>query len=145
MIDDREMELIHGEIDGVNSPEESVRAQMLINSNPEARALYDDLRQLAGLLRPGAGEELPRSLHNRIMNALPRGLHAPRKSGFAARFFHLKSNNNPHSIHFLIMEGLMKKAIIGGLAVAAVAVLYFATLYPWPGATSSEGTIGGVK
>lgn len=145
MINEREIELIHGEIDGANTAEESVRVQMLLGSNPEARALYDDLKQLAGLMRPGAGEELPRTLHNRIMNALPRGLHTPRKSGIGARLFQLKSKFNPRSIHFLIMEGLMKKAIIGGLAVAAVAVLYFATLYPWPGASSSEGTIGGVK
>ncbi|MFI5253138.1 MAG: hypothetical protein ACHQQQ_12000 [Bacteroidota bacterium] len=41
---------------------------------------------------------------------------------------------------------MKNKAIIGGVAfVALVVVVYFAMIYPWPGNSGTEGTIGGVK
>jgi hypothetical protein len=40
---------------------------------------------------------------------------------------------------------MKNKTIFGGIALVAVVVLYFVTIYPWPAVESTEGTIGGVK
>lgn len=120
MIDEREIELIHGELDGQNSPEESVRVRVLLSTNPDARALYDDLRQLDGLMRPGAGEELPRTLHRRIMRALPSGLYRKERR-FAAGIFRLT---------FRLPRVATVAALCAGVAIGIGAALFAAGGFP---------------
>src|SRR5258708_37908424 len=40
---------------------------------------------------------------------------------------------------------MKSKLVLGGVLVAVVAVVYFTTLYPWPGKDNVQGTIGGAK
>ena len=69
MIDQRHLELIHGEIDGENSAEESRELQQALESSAECRALYEDLRRVADLLQDAKPVEPPRQLRARIVDA----------------------------------------------------------------------------
>jgi len=66
-----QIELIHQEIDGANTPEESAAFRSLIVEDSEAKALEADLRYVA-LLFDRAGEcEPPPHLRQAILDALP--------------------------------------------------------------------------
>lgn len=70
MIDERHLELIHGEIDGENSAEESRELHQALDSSTECRALYEDLRRVSDLLQTAKPVEPPRQLRARIVDAL---------------------------------------------------------------------------
>ena len=76
MIDERHLELIHGEIDGENSAEESRELHQALDSSTECRALYEDLRRVADLLQDAKPVEPPRQLRARIVDALVDALPA---------------------------------------------------------------------
>lgn len=71
MNDDRITELVHGEIDGVNSPEESAELRRKIMRDPAARELHDDMKQLTDALDRMGEEESPADLRDSILEALP--------------------------------------------------------------------------
>ena len=70
MIDERHLELIHGEIDGENSAEASRELHQALDSSTECRALYEDLRRVSDLLQTAKPVEPPRQLRARIVDAL---------------------------------------------------------------------------
>lgn len=78
MIDERHLELIHGEIDGENSAEESRELHQALDSSIECRALYEDLRRVSDLLQEAKPVEPPRQLRARIVDALPQPHPQPR-------------------------------------------------------------------
>ena len=51
MLTPQQRELLHREIDGENTPEESVEVRMLVETRPEALALMTSLRDLDALFR----------------------------------------------------------------------------------------------
>lgn len=67
MIDERYIELMNGEIDGVNSPEESAEWRDYLDTHAEARRCYNDLCQLAGMFDQTKELEPPRELRERIL------------------------------------------------------------------------------
>lgn len=71
MIPERYIELIHQEVDGGNSPEESRTLQAFLADHAEARALLDDLRRLDGILGRVDQVEPPPGLKASILAALP--------------------------------------------------------------------------
>ncbi len=78
MIDQYESELIHKELDGENSPQDSARVKVLVESNPEAGALFEELEQLGRVLHQSHDVDPPSYLRKHIMNSLPATLYSPR-------------------------------------------------------------------
>ncbi len=74
MIDERHLELIHGEIDGENSAGESRELNRALDSSTECRALYEDMRRVADLLQEAKPVEPPRQLRAQIVGALANTL-----------------------------------------------------------------------
>lgn len=66
-----ELELIHRELDGENSPEESSRLHAFLAENSEAGRLYDELSTIDLHLRDAKMVEPPLWLKRNIMDSLP--------------------------------------------------------------------------
>jgi hypothetical protein len=71
MISEKYIELIHREIDGLNSPPESAQLRDELAANPEAQQFYDEMRATASLLQEVKAVEPPAHLPHLIMNRLP--------------------------------------------------------------------------
>ncbi|MBI4548249.1 MAG: hypothetical protein HY707_09730 [Ignavibacteriae bacterium] len=71
MTHDRLIELIHGEIDGVNSPEESTVLSEHLSKNPETQKLFEDLYSLSNILDKTPKIDPPKSLEKLILNSIP--------------------------------------------------------------------------
>lgn len=71
MISDKFIELIHREIDGLNSPAESAQLRDALAANPEVRQFYDEMQATASLLQEVKPVEPPAHLPHVIMNQLP--------------------------------------------------------------------------
>jgi len=69
-LDERITELIHREIDGVNTQEESSQLRGYLSENQEAKSLYDDLRRISTLLEGVEVVEPPRNLRANILNSI---------------------------------------------------------------------------
>ena len=72
MLTQYQIELIHREIDGANTPEESAALRSLIESDAEARSLYADLRHVIRLFDLAGETEPPPHLRQAILDALPQ-------------------------------------------------------------------------
>ena len=72
MVNRKQIELIHQEIDGANTPEASAAFRSLMEKDPEARALAAELRQGAGLFDEVGAREPPPQLRRAILDALPQ-------------------------------------------------------------------------
>jgi anti-sigma factor RsiW len=72
MLNQDQVELIHREIDGANSPEESAACRRLIETHSDARALEADLRHMTRLFDRVGTAEPPGHLRRAILDALPR-------------------------------------------------------------------------
>ncbi len=149
MIDERTVELIHREIDGLNTPEETSMLRSRLPEDPEAQELYEDLVKLGAILKTVAPAEPPGYLKTSILNTIPfRPQPANRTRGFGwtGQFIRSLFLVDHHSLSK--QEGSMKKhkaVQFGLLAGVALALVYFAFLYPWPVTQEVQGTIGGVK
>jgi len=71
MIADKYIELIHREIDGLNSPQEAAQLKDHLAANPAAQKLYDELVAISVMTREVKPVEPPAHLQNVIMNSLP--------------------------------------------------------------------------
>lgn len=112
MLNRDQIELIHREIDGANTPEESAAVRSLIEENPEAKALEASLRDIAALFDSVGEREPPRHLKQAILDALPQ--QAPAPSGWVALGNPLKA----------IVDGLRKRpgfALASSMCVGLVA------------------------
>jgi anti-sigma factor RsiW len=112
MLNQDQIELIHREIDGANTPERSAAFRSLIESHPEARALEADLRRVAQLLDGVGSVEPPRHLRRAILDALPRQV--PGTSGLGVLRDAVQS----------IVDGFQKRprfALVSSLCVGLVA------------------------
>src|SRR5262245_34349289 len=115
MLNADQIELIHREIDGANTPEQSVAFGALLQAQPEARALAAELRQLTQLLDGVAEREPSPRLKRAILAGLPRpGI--SRSIRWSVARLRLGTKR---------MEAIMtKKAmLIGSAAVATVVVV----------------------
>jgi len=144
MITEKQIELIHREIDKLNSAEESRAFQEMLSVNPEVKELYDELHTLSGMLNSVQPVEPSPNLKKLVLNSIDAGRYAsPAQSSFLSLFKPSLSNShtpiNPQ-------EGFMKsKLVISGVLVAVIAVVYMSFIYPWPATNDVTGTIGGVK
>ena len=134
MLNRDQIELIHREIDGANTPQESAAVRSLLEQDTEARALEADLRHVARLFHQVGEREPPPHLKQAILAALPR--QAPKTSVW---------NGLGEFVKFTLGGGVMnKKALIYGSAVAAIAIVIAARVTGFPPMGGGAGTIGGV-
>lgn len=76
-MDDHVLELIHREIDGINSPTEQQELHDLIAADGDAKSLYNDLFSTVHALERVEFHEPPLRLKQAIMSALPANRYAP--------------------------------------------------------------------
>ncbi len=70
MIENRYIELMNREIDGVNSPEESAALRAHLESNEEARRYFDELRGVAKIFVEAGDVTPPKDLNREIMRSV---------------------------------------------------------------------------
>src|SRR5687767_6180889 len=145
MLRPEDIELIHREIDGENTPESSAAFRSLVDRDSEARALAADLREIAALF--GKVEERPSPPHLRhaIVAALQQPVRASPESPsmwMSVQAFVRRTRFQLRSATIRVEEAMnvKKSLILGSAAVAAVAIIGLAVLgYPPTGRES--GTI----
>jgi hypothetical protein len=71
MIDNKYTDLIHREIDGANSPQESAQLKAYLAANLEAQRFHDELASMSNLLREVHPVEPPAPLRDIVMYRLP--------------------------------------------------------------------------
>jgi hypothetical protein len=84
MIDDRTIELINKELDGLNSESESKELETLLSENDEALKYYDELLRAASALKRIEQVEPPTFLKTHILNSI-KSLPIPNDIGFVTR------------------------------------------------------------
>ncbi|MEE9169544.1 MAG: hypothetical protein V3U73_07240 [bacterium] len=88
MLDEKQVELIHHEMDGMNSEEESVRLEELLARNAEARALFADLSSLSEMLAHIEERDPSPNIKKHILNAIQPQPHSPvREDSFVRSIF----------------------------------------------------------
>jgi hypothetical protein len=86
MIQQKLIELINKEIDGLNSKEESRKLNLHLAKHPEARKLHEDLVKTAHALKEVEEVEPPRHLRQHILNSLEKRQEATARSwGFLGK------------------------------------------------------------
>jgi hypothetical protein len=85
MLTKYQVELIHREIDGENTPEASLEVQELVNTQPEARALMTSLKSLDALFRDVPDREPDPRVRQQIQNAMSMNSRASPKAAYAQR------------------------------------------------------------
>ena len=70
MIDEKRIALINAELDGENSPRESATLRTILAEDPDARAAFEDLSRLAGMLDAVPRVEPPPELKAGILRAV---------------------------------------------------------------------------
>jgi hypothetical protein len=135
------IELIHREIDGANTPDESAAFRSLVAENPEARALAAELRRVIQLL-DGVGEREPSPhLKRAILEALPRPARAVPPQTMT-RWFVSQLSLATERLEEAFMT--RKTMLIGG-TVVAIAIVIAARIAGFPRESGTAGTIGGVE
>jgi hypothetical protein len=76
-MDERTIELIHGEIDGANSPADHGELQRRLEASPEARQALEEMRALAALLAAAPAYEPPPGLRDAIRARIPQPVPRP--------------------------------------------------------------------
>ena len=84
MPDEKWVECIHKEIDGLNSPEESSNLRSYLKSHPEEQKLYDDLMHLTGLMKNVVREDQSPKLRDNILKEIPYNMYPHYKLSFTA-------------------------------------------------------------
>jgi len=69
-MEERYIELMNKEIDGLNTPSESRNLQTYLNSDSEAKNFFDDLQRTAKVLQGVEEKEPPSYLRNHILNSI---------------------------------------------------------------------------
>ncbi|HVX89484.1 MAG TPA: hypothetical protein VG940_11185, partial [Gemmatimonadales bacterium] len=150
MLTPGQVELIHQEIDGVNTPEGSAAARALVAGDPEARALDADLRRVARVLGQVEGRAPPPGLKAAILKGLELPARAspnvvPGWSPFAALRSSLSRQRTVGAPLTEPMENavMTKKTMLIGSTVVAAAVVVAALVTGFPPTGGTSGTIGG--
>lgn len=87
MTDEKLIELMNNEIDGLNTPSQSERVKKQMAADPESQAQFESLRSLSHILNQVEEVEPPESLKYTIMNSIPRYKYsAPQNSSSGFEF-----------------------------------------------------------
>jgi len=71
MIEERHIQLIQQELDGLNSLGESREVEVLLSTHGELKSYYDELREVFRRLNSASEIEPPPNLYERVINAIP--------------------------------------------------------------------------
>jgi hypothetical protein len=93
MIDDRYIELMNFEIDGVISPGEKLELEKYLAANPNAKRYYEDLRHSVRMIGEAEDLDPPEALRSRIISSI----FASREDGEREGFFHSALNALKHN------------------------------------------------
>ena len=137
MLTEYQIELIHREIDGENTPEASAEARELVASQPEALTLMTNLQSLDALFRDVPDREPPpMSLNPR---ASPRAGQVQGATQTINRWATQQWNGISNFMGELM---LTKKVLLGATtAVAAIAIIGYA-IVGYPPSVNDSCTIG---
>ena len=132
MLTPHQVELIQREIDGANTPTESVAVRAMLATDPEAQALAAELRTVVSAFERVGERAPPPRLKHAILAQLPD--RTPSKSWLAVLL-----ESTTRRMEELVMT---KKAILIGATAAAILIVgaYVVTGYPHLG--GAAGTIG---
>lgn len=136
MIDEKYVELINREIDGLNSEKESTELKEYLDRSPEAQQLWGELRAVSERLSEVGLAEPPEHLKTVIMNSIPKNKYvSAKKQGFGqsiAGIFALK----PRFQFALTFSG----GLAAGLLLFA---LFYSTTSPltFPDSANLYGTL----
>ena len=85
MNNERHKELMNGEIDGTNSPEEGLELERLLDSDPEARSYYEDLCRVDRAFRDVAEVPPPPGFRKEVLSSIhPGGRRTARRNYLAS-------------------------------------------------------------
>jgi hypothetical protein len=132
-MEERYIELMNKEIDGLNDPSESHELQKYLDANKEARGFYEDLLRMANAFRRMEEVQPPSNLKIRILNSLGRGSNAVRS----------RSNWIAALVETFRRRPITRYALVfaSGLCVG---VLFFVFANPWrQGSTSDTSKASG--
>jgi hypothetical protein len=85
MIEKHYIELINGEIDGVNSSDESSELRRYLETNPEARQYFDDLTDIGRTVAEMTDLDPPRRLRQTILSCVAARRPVPRGESLIGR------------------------------------------------------------
>lgn len=145
MLTPYQQELIHREIDGANTPEQSAEVRKLVETHPEAHALMSSLRDLDSLFRQLPEHETPAHVRDDLKHTVLLNLKAPqyeRVQGATPSITRWASEQWNGVINFMGEFMLTKKVlIIGTTAVAVIAIIGQAVVGYQP-SVFDAGTVG---
>ena len=119
MVEEKYIELINHEIDGVTSAEESASLKEYLAQNREAQKLFDDLNGLSEMLSQVGDVEPSPNLKKNILNTIPRHKYSTKanKQTLPVSFNSLKEKFNfkyAFSFSFGLAFGVILFALFGG-------------------------------
>ncbi len=128
MLTPYQLELIHSEVDGENTPEASVEVRKLVETQPEALALMTSLRGLDALFRKVPDRALPPRVIQLIRNAMPLNSRTSPRRGPAQGTTQAIPRwviQQWNGVTNLMEESMLTKKmlIIATTAVAAIAII----------------------
>lgn len=127
MIDERYIELMNGEIDGANSPEESDELKRYLESSPEAQSYFEGLRQLEHIFEEAKNKLPPEQVRQNILSSIYGKKQVPEKKAFFAATFSFFKNRPSRTFVYAFAGG-----IIFGLCLWAIILQFI------PQATSPD-------
>ena len=149
MLNRDQIELIHQDVDGTNTPEEHAAVRSLMVADPEARALEADLRRVTWLFNQAGEREPPLHLKQAILDALPQPARAaPRtEAGWMTPDLMVRWLVSQLRLVTARMEGaiMSKKVMVYGGAAVAITIVIAGILTGFPPLGGVAGTIGGVE
>ncbi|MGI9263650.1 MAG: anti-sigma factor [Gammaproteobacteria bacterium] len=126
MIDERHLELIHAEIDGEISPSDKELLRQHMKSNPESRAVYEDLASISDLLTQAEIVEPPPQLRQEILRSIPIQRQASRRE------------NRSYGLFGLDWLSPANFRLAGAFATGALVVMAAVSLESWTDTSSLQ-------
>jgi len=133
MMNDRIVALMNGEIDGENSASESLELRAILESNDEARAYYDDLRELGARFSEAGEIEPPPGLRHEVLTATTRAARS-RERVRAARLRLLPGR---------LLDSLTPRLAYAFAAGVAAGLVVFALVVGFEGGVKNTGALRG--
>jgi len=123
MIEKRYIELINGEIDGVNTPEESSELRRYLEAHPEAQRYYDELSDIGRTFAEMKDLDPPKELRESILGSVARRRPRPQRESYLAGILDRLMPQARPRYAFAFVTG-----VLVGFCVFAVSSIVFAVI-----------------
>ncbi len=148
MTDQRAQDLLQRALDGRATADERRELDAHAAAHPTFAAEHADLELLVQMLEEEEEQDPPADLTDHVM----RRIAARTTRGEATRGRTPQTTSHDTSQHALhpteetmTIQQSRRGIIIGGVAFAAIAIIVFAIVSPWPAEDQTAGTMGGVQ